>query len=140
MKRTLLFRVALCAMLMMAPAAANAQGKAFKKLLKMDGVEHVHIPKFLIKLAAKNGEGLHVGDNTVIGGDDDPFSRVPLIICGKFTEYGSDNDRSYSRRQYRRTASHHYTNHDDLCDHRGCIWVGVEAAVFTYSQANVGCR
>lgn len=69
MKRTLLFRVALCAMLMMAPAAANAQGKAFKKLLKMDGVEHVHIPKFLIKLAAKNGEGLHVGDNTVIGGD-----------------------------------------------------------------------
>jgi len=54
---------------MTAPTAAIAQGKAFKKLLKMDGVEHVHIPKFLIKLAAKNGEGLHVGDNTVIGGD-----------------------------------------------------------------------
>jgi len=64
-----LFRVALCATLMTAPTAAIAQGKAFKKLLKMDGVEHVHIPKFLIKLAAKNGEGLHVGDNTVIGGD-----------------------------------------------------------------------
>ena len=81
MMKTLLFRVVLCATMMLAPAVANAQGKDFKKLLKMDGVEHIHIPKFLIKLAAKNGEGIHVGDNTVIGGDgaDDLLKDIETV-------------------------------------------------------------
>ena len=62
-----LLKVALCAAIILTPIGANAQEKEFKKLKKIDGVEHVHIPKFLISLAAKNGESLDVGDNISLG-------------------------------------------------------------------------
>lgn len=62
-----LLKVALCAAIILTPIGANAQEKEFKKLKRIDGVEHVHIPKFLISLAAKNGESLNVGDNITLG-------------------------------------------------------------------------
>ena len=62
-----LLKVALCAAIILTPIGANAQEKEFKKLKKIDGVEHVHIPKFLISLAAKNGESLDVDDNISLG-------------------------------------------------------------------------
>ena len=65
--RTLLLKAALCAAILLAPTSAGAQDKEFKKLKKIDGVEHVHIPKFLISLAAKNGEGLNLGGNVSLG-------------------------------------------------------------------------
>ena len=80
MIRTLLFRVVLCATMMLAPAVANAQGKNFKKLLKIEGVEHIHIPKLLIKLAAQNGEGIRVGENNVIGeGSKDILKDIETV-------------------------------------------------------------
>lgn len=67
MKHTLLVKVALCAAIMLTSIGANALGKDFKKLAKIEGVEHVHIGKFLLNLAAKNGESVNFGDNIVIG-------------------------------------------------------------------------
>ena len=69
MKHTLLVKVALCAAIMLISTGANASNKDFKKLAKIEGVEHVHIGKFLLNLAAKNGESVNFGDNIVI--DDD---------------------------------------------------------------------
>jgi hypothetical protein len=68
MKHTLLIKVALCAAILLTSAGANASNKDFKKLAKIDGVEHVHIGKFLLNLAAKNGESVNFGDNINIGG------------------------------------------------------------------------
>ena len=67
MKHTLLVKVALCAAIMLTPTGANASNKDIKKLAKIEGVEHVHIGKFLLNLAAKNGESVNFGDNIVIG-------------------------------------------------------------------------
>lgn len=67
MKHTLLVKVALCAAIMLISTGANASNKDFKKLAKIEGVEHVHIGKFLLNLAAKNGESVNFGDNIVIG-------------------------------------------------------------------------
>jgi hypothetical protein len=67
MKHTLLIKVALCAAIMLASTGANASNKDFKKLAKIEGVEHVHVGKFLLKLAAKNGESVSFGENISIG-------------------------------------------------------------------------
>ena len=67
MTHKLLIKVALCVAIMLTSTGVNAQEKEFKKLKKIEGVEHVHIPKFLINLAAKNGESLNVGDNITLG-------------------------------------------------------------------------
>ena len=67
MKHTLLVKVALCAAIMLTSTGANALGKDFKKLAKIEGVEHVHIGKFLINLAAKNGENITLGENIIVG-------------------------------------------------------------------------
>ena len=67
MKHTLLIKVALCAAILLTSAGANASNKDFKKLAKIDGVEHVHIGKFLLSLAAKNGKSVNFGDNINIG-------------------------------------------------------------------------
>ena len=67
MKHILLIKVALCAAIMLTSTGANALDKDFKKLAKIEGVEHVHIGKFLIKLAAKNGENINLGENIIIG-------------------------------------------------------------------------
>lgn len=67
MKHTLLVKMALCAAILLASTGANALGKNFKKLAKIEGVEHVHVGKFLLNLAAKNGESVNFGENIVIG-------------------------------------------------------------------------
>jgi hypothetical protein len=62
MKHTLLIKVALCAAIMFISTGANALGKDFKKLAKIEGVEHVHISKLLLNLAAKNGGNVDLGE------------------------------------------------------------------------------
>ena len=62
MKHTLL-KVAFCAAIMFISTGANALGKDFKKLAKIEGVEHVHVGKFLLNLAAKNGGNVDFGEN-----------------------------------------------------------------------------
>ena len=61
MKHTLL-KVALCAAIMFISTSAYALGKDFKKLAKIEGVEHVHVGKFLLNLAAKNGGNVDFGE------------------------------------------------------------------------------
>ena len=68
MKHTLLIKVALCAAIMLASTGANASNKDFKKLAKIEGVEHVHVGKFLLNLAAKNGGNIDLDENIAIGG------------------------------------------------------------------------
>ena len=67
MKHVLLIKMVLCAAIMFTSTSTNASGKDFKNLAKIDGVEHVHVGKFLLNLAAKNGESVNFGDNIVIG-------------------------------------------------------------------------
>ena len=68
MKHILLIKVALCGAIMLTPIGANASNKDFKKLAKIEGVEHVHIGKFLLSLAAKNGESVNIGDGITFTG------------------------------------------------------------------------
>lgn len=63
MKHTLLIKVVLCAAIMLTSTGANASNKDFKKLAKIEGVEHVHVGKFLLSLAAKNGGDIDLGEN-----------------------------------------------------------------------------
>ena len=69
MKHTLLIKVALCATIMLTPTGANASSKDFKKLAKIEGVEHVHVGKFLLNLAAKNGGNIDLGENISFAGN-----------------------------------------------------------------------
>ena len=79
-------RLAICAILVFACVNAYAQSD-FDKLAKIKGVEYTHISKDMIKLAAKEGEGLHVGDmelNLGIGKGEDflnQFDDVKVFTC-----------------------------------------------------------
>lgn len=80
MKHTLLIKVALCAAIMFISTGANALGKDFKKLAKIEGVEHVHIGKFLLNLAAKNGESVNIGEDiTFTGKSGDMLKKINSI-------------------------------------------------------------
>lgn len=65
--RTLLVKVALCATVVFAPMSAKAQGPEFKQLAKIEGVEHININKFFLKLAAKSGKNINLSDGISIG-------------------------------------------------------------------------
>ena len=80
MKHTLLIKVALCAAIMLASTGANASSKDFKKLAKIEGVEHVHVGKFLLNLAAKNGESVNIGDGiTFTGKSNNILKKINTI-------------------------------------------------------------
>ena len=80
MKHTLLIKIALCTAIMFVSTGANALGKNFKKLTKIEGVEHVHIGKFLLSLAAKNGESVNIGDGiTFTGKSGDMLKKINSI-------------------------------------------------------------
>ena len=56
---------------------AWGQAKLFKQLNGIEGVEHLHIPKFLLNLAAKNGGELDLGENASISGmSDDVIKKL----------------------------------------------------------------
>lgn len=87
MIRTLFIKVVLCAAIILAPANASARDKNFKQLSKIEGVEHIHIPKFLINLAAKNGESVKIGENIKIGDNEGDMLKkietVDVFTCEK---------------------------------------------------------
>jgi len=78
---------AVCAVLVFVCAGANAQSKDFEKLAKIKGVEYTHVGKDMISQAAKQGEGLHVGEVVNLGGDGDgeeflnQFNDVKVFSC-----------------------------------------------------------
>ena len=79
-------KLAVCAVLAFVCTGANAQSNAFDKLAKIDGVEYQHVNKDLIKLAAKQGDGLHVGDVVNLGqgtGEEflNQFDDVKVFTC-----------------------------------------------------------
>ena len=66
---------AVCAVLVCVCAGAYAQNKLFDELAKMKGVEYQHVNKDMISLAAKQGNGLHIGDVVNLGpGAGEDFS------------------------------------------------------------------
>jgi hypothetical protein len=77
--------LAVCVALVLACITVNAQAKSFKSLSKIDGVTHVHIPKFMIKLASHNNEELHIGNNINIGDKSGDIlkniSSVDVFTC-----------------------------------------------------------
>ena len=78
--RTLLLKVALCATVLFAPMSAKAQGAEFKKLAKIKGVEYVHMDKNVISLAAKNGQDLKFGNNTIASGGSDILNYLEDVF------------------------------------------------------------
>ena len=65
--RTLLVKVVFCATVLFAPTTAKAQGAEFKELAKIEGVERVSINKLFLKLAAKGGGNINLGEGFSIG-------------------------------------------------------------------------
>ena len=71
MKKTILsIALALCV------GCALGQIKSFKQLSGIEGVEQLHIPKFLLKLAAKNGGEFDLGENASISGMSDDIIKI----------------------------------------------------------------
>ena len=78
---------AVCAVLVFVCASANAQSVNFDELAKIKGVEYTHVSKDMIKLAAQQGKGLHVGDmelNLGVGEGEEflnQFDDVKVFTC-----------------------------------------------------------
>ena len=77
---------AVCAMLVLMCASANAQSVDFEKLAEIKGVEYFHVGKDMIKLAAKEGKGLHVGEMINLGDGEgeeflNQFDDVKVFTC-----------------------------------------------------------
>ena len=77
---------AVCAVLVFVCASANAQSVDFEKLAEIKGVEYFHVCKDMIKLAAKEGKGLHVGETFNIGDGEEEeyfnqFDDVKVFSC-----------------------------------------------------------
>ncbi len=77
---------AVCAVLVFVCGNANAQNTDFEELAKIKGVEYTHVNKDMIRLAAQQGKGLHVGEK--INLDDDiggeflnQFDDVKVFTC-----------------------------------------------------------
>ncbi len=62
-------KVVVCAIFGLVSMNVSAQVEAFEKLAKIKGVEYTHVNKSMIEMAAKNGEDIKVGDNTIVGGN-----------------------------------------------------------------------
>ena len=79
-------KLAGCAVMVCVCAGAYAQNKVFDELAKMKGVEYTHVDKDMIKLAAKQGNGLHVGEVVNLGegaGEEflARFNDVKVFTC-----------------------------------------------------------
>ena len=79
-------KLAVCAALVCVCAGAYAQNKVFDELAKIKGVEFQHVDKDMIKLAAKQGNGLQVGEVVNLGqgeGEEflDQFNDVKVFSC-----------------------------------------------------------
>ena len=79
-------KLAVCAALVCVCAGVFAQNKVFDELAKMKGVDYTHVDKNMIKVAAKQGKGLHVGEVVNLGegeGEEflDQFNDVKVFTC-----------------------------------------------------------
>ena len=77
---------AVCAVLVFVCANAHAQSTNFEEIAKIKGVEYTHVDKDMIKLAAKQGKGLHVGEMVNLGDGEgeeflNQFNDVKVFTC-----------------------------------------------------------
>lgn len=72
---TTMKKLAVCAVLVLVCVNVQAQSKDFKKLSKIDGVEHIHINKFLLKLAAMNEGNIDLGNSVTLGDNSGDMLR-----------------------------------------------------------------
>ena len=86
MKPTSMKRIVLSLIVLFAAASANAQDTNFEEMAKIKGVEYTHVDKDMIKLAAKQGKGLHMGEMVNLGDGEgeeyiNQFDDVKVFTC-----------------------------------------------------------
>ena len=81
MKKIILSRIVLLSV-----GSAYSQSTNFEEIAKIKGVEYTHVDKDMIKLAAKQGKGLHVGEMVNLGDGEgeeflNQFNDVKVFTC-----------------------------------------------------------
>ena len=67
-------KIILSLIVLLSVGSAYAQSTNFEEIAKIKGVEYTHVDKDMIKLAAKQGNGLHVGEMVNLGdGEGEEF-------------------------------------------------------------------
>lgn len=80
-------RIILSLVVLLSVVSANAQSTDFEKMAKIKGVDYTHVDKETIKLSAKQGKGLQLGEMVNIGSDADgeeflnQFDDVKVFKC-----------------------------------------------------------
>ena len=86
MKLTSMKRIVLSLIVLLSATSVNAQSTKFEEMAKIKGVEYTHVDKEMIKLAAKQGKGLNVGDIVHLGDGEgeeflNQFDDVKIFTC-----------------------------------------------------------
>lgn len=78
---------AICAVLVFVCANVSVHAEGFKKMAKINGVEHVHINKTLLNYIAKNESSINMRHSQILGNDASTF----LKKINDMEVYTSDN-------------------------------------------------
>ena len=79
-------KIILSLIVLLSVGSAYSQSTNFEEIAKIKGVEYTHVDKDMIKLAAKQGKGLHVGEMVNLGDGEgeeflDQFDDVKVFTC-----------------------------------------------------------
>ena len=79
-------KIILSLIVLLSVGSAYSQSTNFEEIAKIKGVEYTHVDKDMIKLAAKQGNGLHVGEMVNLGDGEgeeflDQFDDVKVFTC-----------------------------------------------------------
>lgn len=79
-------KIILSLIVLLSVGSAYGQSTNFEEIAKIKGVEYTHVDKDMIKLAAKQGKGLHVGEMVNLGDGEgeeflDQFDDVKVFAC-----------------------------------------------------------
>ena len=79
-------KIILSLIVLLSVGSAYGQSTNFEEIAKIKGVEYTHVDKDMIKLAAKQGNGLHVGEMVNLGDGEgeeflDQFDDVKVFTC-----------------------------------------------------------
>ena len=79
-------KIILSLIVLLSAGSTYGQSTNFEEIAKIKGVEYTHVDKDMIKLAAKQGKGLHVGEMVNLGDGEgeeflDQFDDVKVFAC-----------------------------------------------------------
>ena len=79
-------KIILSLIVLLSVGSAYSQSTNFEEIAKIKGVEYTHVDKDMIKLAAKQGKGLHVGEMVNLGDGEgeeflNQFNDVKVFTC-----------------------------------------------------------